>query len=104
MYCTDDHDHSKYKCIPAPTGEHRCCTHAIEGNAVLEWVQAVLDGEDVSDFAESFPLVRKVLDWRRTFELIAEDDKLVTESDGAFGLQAFRRAQAHAKWALVREA
>jgi hypothetical protein len=100
LYCTEPHDHSKYKCIPAPTGEHRCCTHAIEGNAVLEWIDGALSGEEVSDFGESFDIVRRVLDWRRTLELIAAEDELVTASSGGFGLQAFRRCQAQARWAL----
>lgn len=33
-------------------------------SAVMEAVEAVLDGKEVSDFMESFPIVRRVLDMR----------------------------------------
>lgn len=29
---------------------------------LLDWIQAILNGEEVSDFALSFPIVRKVQD------------------------------------------
>jgi len=35
---------------------------AVEQGAILDWIDAVLDGKQASDFAESFPLVRAVQD------------------------------------------
>ena len=34
----------------------------VEVAALLEYITTALDGEEVSDFAESFPVVRKAVD------------------------------------------
>ena len=36
--------------------------------ALLEWIQTVLDGKEVSDFALSFPIVREVSDLKHLAE------------------------------------
>lgn len=38
----------------------------VMSNAILEWIQQVLDGEEVSDFGLSFPIVREVADLKYT--------------------------------------
>lgn len=34
----------------------------VEVSAILEWVEAALTGREVSEFAESFPIVRLAMD------------------------------------------
>lgn len=34
-------------------------------NALLEWIEMILDGEKLGDFALSFPIVRRVYDLTR---------------------------------------
>lgn len=37
----------------------------IEQGAILEWIQMILDGKEVSDFALSYPIVRQVWDLKQ---------------------------------------
>ena len=37
----------------------------IEQGAILEWIQAILDGKEVSDFALSYSIVRQVWDLKQ---------------------------------------
>jgi hypothetical protein len=37
----------------------------IEQGAILEWIQRILDGIEVSDFALSYPIVRQVWDLKQ---------------------------------------
>ena len=39
----------------------------VQSNAILDWIQGVLDEDDVSDFALSFPIVREVLDLKTLY-------------------------------------
>ncbi len=48
-------------------GEDRhknCCNDCVESITVLHWAQLALDGDPVSDFAESYPAVRAAKDVR----------------------------------------
>lgn len=37
----------------------------IEQGAILEWIQMILDGKEVSEFALSYPIVRQVWDLKQ---------------------------------------
>ena len=37
----------------------------IEQGSILEWIQMILDGKEVSEFALSFPIVQQVWDLRQ---------------------------------------
>ena len=33
--------------------------------AIIEWIEAIVEGEEVNDFAMSFPIVREVYDLKK---------------------------------------
>lgn len=43
---------------------------AVEQGAILHWIAEALDGKPVCDFAESFPLVRRVVDLRAQLRVL----------------------------------
>lgn len=55
----------------------------VEQGSVLEWVEAALEGNEVSEFAESFPLVAKVIELKANGIPVAHDLKDWHEDDGA---------------------
>ena len=55
--------------------EHsKCCNACVESSAILAWVDNALKGLEVSDFGESYPTVRDIVD------LKAENQRLAVEN------------------------
>jgi len=51
-------------------GSHdKCCSVCIESSAILSWIQAALNGEELSDFSLSFPAVQQIIDLRRECQI-----------------------------------
>lgn len=39
----------------------------VADGTILKWITAVLDGKEVSDYAQSFPIVRRVMDLKADY-------------------------------------
>jgi hypothetical protein len=76
-----------------------------EAYAQLQWVGECLEGQDVSEFAESFPLVRAVADLRATLARVtAERDAAREQFDRHVAWASEQAGQAEAEAHALREA
>ena len=78
-------------------GEGDLLTSAIEAAALAGWMVKVLDGEEVSEFAESFEPVKRVA------ELIARNNGLEKGSAELFGALEQRNATIESDRATIAE-